>query len=183
MNKKAFLLFLLLTPLIIIVSSTLAFRFGYSPEGTKNNGIFFNEFTDISSNVKSQNNNEFLDFSDGKWVFAIYHSDKVRTLENIQLMKQLNIALNRDINRVKRVLIHDKKLDQDFINTISNDFPRQEYFLDSELKIKNILLNKSSEELIASSYIFIIDPYGRLVMFFPNNLDPKKILKDMKTLI
>ena len=52
MNKKAFLLFLLLTPLIIIVSSTLAFRFGYSPEGTKNNGIFFNEFTDISSNVK-----------------------------------------------------------------------------------------------------------------------------------
>ena len=76
-----------------------------------------------------------------------------------------------------------KKLDQDFINTISNDFPRQEYFLDSESKIKNILLNKSSEELIASSYIFIIDPYGRLVMFFPNNLDPKKILKDMKTLI
>jgi len=98
-------------------------------------------------------------------------------------MKQLNIALNRDINRVKRVLIHDKKLDQDFINTISNDFPRQEYFLDSESKIKNILLNKSSEEIIASSYIFIIDPYGRLVMFFPNNLDPKKILKDMKTLI
>ena len=47
MNKKAFLLFLLLTPLIVIVSSTLAFRFGFGPEATKNNGIFFNEFTDI----------------------------------------------------------------------------------------------------------------------------------------
>ena len=48
MNKKAFLLFLLLTPLIVIVSSTLAFRFGFGPEATKNNGIFFNEFTDIT---------------------------------------------------------------------------------------------------------------------------------------
>ena len=48
MNKKAFLLFLLLTPLIVIVSSTLAFRFGFGPEATKNNGIFFSEFTDIT---------------------------------------------------------------------------------------------------------------------------------------
>ena len=183
MNKKAFLLFLLLTPLIIIVSSTLAFRFGYSPEGTKNNGIFFNEFTDISSSIKSQNNDQFLDFSDGKWVLAIYHNDEGRTLENIRLMKQLNIALNRDINRAKRVLIHNKRLEQDFIETIGNDFPRQEFFSDPESKIKNILIEKSSQETISLSYIFIIDPYGRLVMFFPNDLDPKKILKDMKTLI
>ena len=48
MNKKSFLLFLLLTPLIVIVSSTLAFRFGFGPEATKNNGIFFNEFTDVT---------------------------------------------------------------------------------------------------------------------------------------
>jgi len=44
-------------------------------------------------------------------------------------------------------------------------------------------LDNSPQEIISSSYIFIIDPYGRLVMFFPNDLDPKKILKDMKTLI
>ena len=183
MNNRAFLLFLLLTPLIIIVSSTLAFRFGFSPEGTKNNGIFFNEFIDISSNTKSQNGEKFLDFSDGKWVFAIYHNNEGRTLENVRLMKQLNIALNRDINRVKRILVHEKMLEQDFINTINNDFPRQEFFLDTDLKIKNTLLDNSPQEIISSSYIFIIDPYGRLVMFFPNDLDPKKILKDMKTLI
>ena len=40
MNKKSFLLFLLLTPLIVIVSSTLAFRFGFGPEATKNNAYF-----------------------------------------------------------------------------------------------------------------------------------------------
>ena len=45
------------------------------------------------------------------------------------------------------------------------------------------LLNLSEESVISSSYIFIIDPYGRLVMYFPNDLTPKKILKDLKVLI
>ena len=107
MNKKAFLLFLLLTPLIVIVSSTLAFRFGFGPEATKNNGIFFDEFTDISEMQMLSINNYILDFEDGKWVMGIYHNEEGRTLENSRLMKQLNVALNRDINRLKRILFFE----------------------------------------------------------------------------
>ena len=98
MNKKSFLLFLLLTPLIVIVSSTLAFRFGFGPEATKNNGIFFNEFTDVTGMEISSTKNSKLDFEDGKWVMGIYHNNEGKTLENSRLMKQLNVALNRDIN-------------------------------------------------------------------------------------
>ena len=82
MNKKAFLLFLLLTPLIVIVSSTLAFRFGFGPDATKNNGIFFNEFTDITGMEISSIKNFKLDFEDGKWVMGIYHNNEGKTLEN-----------------------------------------------------------------------------------------------------
>ena len=68
MNKKSFLLFLLLTPLIVIVSSTLAFRFGFGPEATKNNGIFFNEFTDVTgmeiSSTKNSSKQRTLYFFD-----------------------------------------------------------------------------------------------------------------------
>ena len=106
MNKKAFLLFLLLTPLIVIVSSTLAFRFGFGPEATKNNGIFFNEFTDITEMEISSTKNFKLDFEDGKWVMGLYHNNEGKTLENSRLMKQLNVALNRDINRVKSCLLY-----------------------------------------------------------------------------
>ena len=60
MNKKSFLLLLLLTPLIVIVSSTLAFRFGFGPEATKNNGIFFNEFTDVTGMEISSTKNSKL---------------------------------------------------------------------------------------------------------------------------
>ena len=182
MNKKAFLLFLLLTPLIVIVSSTLAFRFGFGPEATKNNGIFFNEFTDISGMEISSTKNYELNFEDGKWVMGIYHSNEGRTLENSRLMKQLNVALNRDINRVKRIIFFEDK-PESRIKNIENDFPRLEIFIDAESGFKDLLLNTSEESVISSSYIFIIDPYGRLVMYFPNDLTPKKILKDLKVLI
>ena len=183
MNKKAFLLFLLLTPLIVIVSSTLAFRFGFGPEATKNNGIFFNDFTDITGMEISSTNNYKLDFEDGKWVMGIYHNNEGKTLENSRLMKQLNVALNRDINRVKRIVFFEVKPKESFIKNIENDFPRQEIFIDAESVFKDLLLNISDESVISSSYIFIIDPYGRLVMYFPDYLTPKKILKDLKVLI
>ena len=183
MNKKVFLLFLLLTPLIVIVSSTLAFRFGFGPEATKNNGIFFNEFTDITGMEISSTKNYELNFEDGKWIMGIYHNNEGRTLENSRLMKQLNVALNRDINRVKRVIFFDAKSEEILLKNIENDFPRQEIFIDTKSEFKDLLLNLSEEAVISSSYIFIIDPYGRLVMYFPNDLTPKKILKDLKVLI
>ena len=98
-------------------------------------------------------------------------------------MKQLNVALNRDINRVKRIIFFDAKPEEGLLKSIENDFPRLEIFIDAESEFKDLLLNLSEESIISSSYIFIIDPYGRLVMYFPNDLTPKKILKDLKVLI
>ena len=149
----------------------------------KRQGIFFNEFTDISGMEISSTKNYELNFEDGKWVMGIYHSNEGRTLENSRLMKQLNVALNRDINRVKRIIFFEDKPEESLIKNIENDFPRQEIFIDAESGFKDLLLNTSEESVISSSYIFIIDPYGRLVMYFPNDLTPKKILKDLKVLI
>ena len=47
MNNRIFLIFLLVTPLIVIIGSTLAFNLGYSPENTKNNGTFFDSYFEV----------------------------------------------------------------------------------------------------------------------------------------
>ena len=39
------------------------------------------------------------------------------------------------------------------------------------------------EDFFKEQKIFIIDSYGRAVMFFPVSMDPKLILKDLKVLI
>ena len=179
MRSKIFLAILLLTPLLVLLVSTLSFQSGYSPQYTKNNGIFFTEYFDATK-LKLIDDEENIKFEDGKWLFATYAS-KGAELENaLYLMRQLNVALNRDINKLKRVVFF-----QD-METLANkliDYPRTQAIIDSEGKLFEKLLETSNEEFFLEQKIFIIDPYGRAVMFFPVSMDPKLILKDLKVLI
>ena len=179
MRSKIFLAILLLTPLLVLLVSTLSFQSGYSPKYTKNNGIFFTEYFDATK-LKLIDDEENIKFEDGKWLFATYAS-KGAELENaLYLMRQLNVALNRDINKLKRVVFFQDR------ETLANkliDYPRTQVIIDSEGKLFEQLLEASDEEFFLEQKIFIIDPYGRAVMFFPVSMDPKLILKDLKVLI
>ncbi len=179
MRSKIFLAILLLTPLLVLLVSTLSFQSGYSPKYTKNNGIFFTEYFDATM-LKLIDDEENIKFEDGKWLFATYAS-KGAELENaLYLMRQLNVALNRDINKLKRVVFFQDR------ETLANkliDYPRTQAIIDSEGKLFEKLLETSNEEFFLEQKIFIIDPYGRAVMFFPVSMDPKLILKDLKVLI
>lgn len=179
MRSKIFLAILLLTPLVVLLISTLSFQSGYSPQYTKNNGIFFNEYFDATQ-LNLADDIENLKFEDGKWLFATYASEDSELGEALYLMRQLNVALNRDINKLKRVVFSQ---DSETLEAKLIDYPRTQIIYDSEGKLFKKLLETSNEEFFLEQKIFIIDPYGRAVMFFPVSMDPKLILKDLKVLI
>ena len=179
MRSKLFLAILLLTPLLVLLVSTLSFQSGYSPKYTKNNGIFFNEYFD-ATDLSLIDGVENLKFEDGKWLFATYASKGAELEDALYLMRQLNVALNRDINKLKRaVVIQDIKILEDQLI----DYPRTQAIIDAEGKLYKKLLDAGNESFFLEQKIFIIDPYGRAVMFFPVSMDPKLILKDLKVLI
>ena len=179
MRSKIFLAILLLTPLLVLLISTLSFQSGYSPKYTKNNGIFFNEYFD-TTDLSLIDGQENLKFEDGKWLFATYASEDAELEDALYLMRQLNVALNRDINKLKRaVVIQDIKILEDQLI----DYPRTQAIIDAEGKLYKKLLDAGNESFFLEQKIFIIDPYGRAVMFFPVSMDPKLILKDLKVLI
>ena len=179
MRSKIFLALLLLTPLLVLLVSTLSFQSGYSPKYTKNNGIFFNEYFD-TTDLSLIDGQENLKFEDGKWLFATYASEDAELEDALYLMRQLNVALNRDINKLKRaVVIQDMKILEDQLI----DYPRTQVIIDAEGKLYKKLLDAGNESFFLEQKIFIIDPYGRAVMFFPVSMDPKLILKDLKVLI
>ena len=179
MRSKIFLASLLLTPLLVLLISTLSFQSGYSPKSTKNNGIFFTEYFDATK-LNLIDDVENLKFEDGKWLFATYASNGEDIAEALYLMRQLNVALNRDINKLKRVIFSKdrKELESQLV-----DYPRIQVIIDSEDNLYEKLLKTGNEEFFLDQKIFIIDPYGRAVMFFPVSMDPKLILKDLKVLI
>ena len=75
---------------------------------------------------------EILKFEDGKWIFATYASKDAELEEALYLMRQLNVALNRDINKLKRVVFSQdgKHLEDQLI-----DYPRTQVIIDSEGKL------------------------------------------------
>ena len=179
MRSKLFLAILLLTPLLVLLVSTLSFQSGYSPKYTKNNGIFFNEYFD-ATDLSLIDGVENLKFEDGKWLFATYASKGAELEDALYLMRQLNVALNRDINKLKRAVFSQ---DMQILEDQLTDYPRTQVIIDTEGKLYKKLLDAGNEKFFLDQKIFIIDPYGRAVMFFPVSMDPKLILKDLKVLI
>ena len=73
MKSKLFLAFILFTPILIIVFSTLSFYLGYRPADTRNNGTFFKTYFQVPSETLVNIKRQAISFDDGKWVLAHYY--------------------------------------------------------------------------------------------------------------
>ena len=146
MKNKIFLAILLLTPILVVTFSSLYFALGYSPEGTKNNGVFFKSYFDFEqfNNVKDE---KLIEFKDGKWVMGVYITDITKSKESLYLMRQLNVALNRDIYRVKRVAFFSNLELKNEIDNLILEYPRTELVNDNKCtskKFKNGYVSRKS---------------------------------------
>ena len=183
MRSKIFLAVLLLTPILVVTFSTLYFLSGMSPEGTKNNGVFFKSYFDLNDFKNIEGKQDLIKFEDGKWILSVYVTNIDSSEESIYLVRQLNVALNRDINKLKRVIFYSNKLLEPNLKDIKLQYPRVEIIEDKNGVLLNVLQRNSSLDFNIENPIFVIDPYGRAVMYFLPDTDPKLILKDLKVLI
>ncbi len=183
MRSKIFLAVLLLTPILVVTFSTLYFLSGMSPEGTKNNGVFFKSYFDLNDFKNIEGKQDLIKFEDGKWILSVYITNIDSSEESIYLARQLNVALNRDINKLKRVIFYSNKLLEPNLKDIKLQYPRVEIIEDKNGVLLNVLQRNSSLDFNIENPIFVIDPYGRAVMYFLPDTDPKLILKDLKVLI
>ncbi|MDC1525087.1 hypothetical protein N8502_00760 [Gammaproteobacteria bacterium] len=179
MNNKLFLAALLITPIAVLLFSTLSFQSGFAPKDTRNNGTFFQEFFDVT-NIGLTTEAGTLEFEDAKWIFGTYGLQSDDLEQALYLMRQLNVALNRDIYKLKRVVFTQPNTTMD--NALM-DYPRTEIILDTTGSLYKTIGDMEGDNFFKEQKIFIIDPYGRAVMFFPVSMDPKLILKDLKVLI
>ena len=187
MRSKFFLAIILLTPIVVTISAHLYFQKvlqeGPYSQKTRENGDFFKSYFDFNQFKDSKGNSDLISFEDGKWVLSVYITDIKKSEESIYLMKQLNVALNRDINKLKRVAFFSNKLLEKNIEELSAEYPRLILIEDKNGVLLNVLQRNSRTDFNIENPIFVIDPYGRAVMYFDSKTDPKLILKDLKVLI
>ena len=188
MRNKIYLTVILLTPPTVLLLSWLYFTQIFDPDGsydgkTKQNGVFFKSYFNFNQFKNSQGNDDILEFEDGKWVLSVYVTNTDKSADSIYLMRQLNVALNRDINKLKRVIFYSNKILEKDLDKIKADYPRVEIVEDKNGVLLNVLERNSKLNFNDENPIFVIDPYGRAVMYFDPGTDPKLILKDLKVLI
>jgi|TARA_A100001388_G_scaffold60754_1_gene42047 hypothetical protein len=188
MRNKIYLSIILLTPPTVLLLSWLYFTQIFDPDGsydgkTRQNGVFFKSYFNFNQFKNSQGNEDILEFEDGKWVLSVYVTNADKSSDSIYLMRQLNVALNRDINKLKRVIFYSNKMLEGDLDKIKADYPRVEIVEDKNGVLLNVLERNSKLNFNDENPIFVIDPYGRAVMYFNPGTDPKLILKDLKVLI
>ena len=187
MRSKFFLAIILLTPIVVTISAHLYFQKvlqeGPYDQKTRENGDFFKSYFNFNQFKDSKGNSDLINFEDGKWVLSVYITDIKKSEESIYLMKQLNVALNRDINKLKRVAFFSNKLLENDIEKLLAEYPRLTLIEDKNGVLLNVLQRNSRTDFNIENPIFLIDPYGRAVMYFDIKTDPKLILKDLKVLI
>lgn len=92
--------------------------------------------------------------------------------------RQARLMLGKEMDRVQRVFLHgDSPPDTVFL---ADEHPGLITIEDS--KLNDLLNNKKPATLPAGGY-YLIDPLGNLVMYFQPDLDPAKMVDDIKHLL
>ena len=158
-------------------------------------------FSDYKDGIKTVNNGELVSpivnlgsinmrsFSDDKvyshdrtWILAFLIKDECKDLcqEKLYQIRQIRLALGKDQDKLERLVLAKAKLDWD---SYKNKYPGQKYIDISMTKFESIInVFKSNPELKGNS-IYLIDPYGNLMMQYKNGAEPTGIIKDIERLI
>ncbi len=134
----------------------------------------------------------FTDLDDQPHAFSTY-KDKwtfIQTLEgactddcqlDLYKLRQIRLAVAEDRYQIERVLVANNVPDTDALRQTLTEYPGVNVLAgpDSTLQSLNEWLGADAEE----SRIFLIDPHSRLMMRYPKDADPIKLLRDLQILL
>ncbi|HJL96352.1 MAG TPA: hypothetical protein QF379_05095 [SAR86 cluster bacterium] len=171
-----------LTPILVLISSSIFYYSGYSPEGTVNKGSLLKEPIQLKEMSLQVDSGPLANEFPGKW--AVVQFVQGECLENcwktLYSSRQINIRLAKDSSRVVRYLISigTKGLSETSIAKIENEYPL--------LHLGTIEIEKTPINIINrlkdSPYI-LVDPLGNGILIYDSSLPSGELLKDIKKLL
>tara|TARA_B100001996_G_scaffold188013_1_gene143861 strand:+ start:376 stop:960 length:585 start_codon:yes stop_codon:yes gene_type:complete len=117
-----------------------------------------------------------------KWTLVFIQKKICRNFceERLYQLRQIRLALGEDRNKVERLVIFNKPND---LKKFKDLYPSQK-FIDNSFKDYHSLVRKFDDYISDEvNSIFLIDPYGFLMMQYSQDSDPIGIIKDLEKLI
>jgi cytochrome oxidase Cu insertion factor (SCO1/SenC/PrrC family) len=162
---------------------------GWRPEGTTNRGMLVHPARPLTFPadlmVAGTSANDYLQ---GMWTLVYIGDidcDEVCN-NNLYKMRQVNIAQNENMKRVQRLyLVRGEGLSGTLGALLEKEYSKMAVVLfpDSQAQqlAADFLIDGVSME--GAERVYIIDPLGNLMMYYPADADPGGMLKDLKKLL
>jgi cytochrome oxidase Cu insertion factor (SCO1/SenC/PrrC family) len=118
----------------------------------------------------------------GHWTFAFVASNPCDEFcrKNIYHMRQVWISLGRDSNRLQRLLLLSSDEQKSDLREFLEVYPQTDVVIDADNQLiqQMITANPAVEPAI-----MLVDPLTNIMMSFPQSMDPRDILRDLRKLL
>ena len=187
MKNKGFLLALIIfgTPFLVISLSTFWYYAGLGPKATVNYGTMIDPPVDLGSLELELNYQPLnIDSMERKWMIIHFLDNQCNEdcLEAFYFSRQINTAIGREKDRVKRFYVASSKTQE----KVKKLFQSETNLIAISAKNLNLLRQKMTEAGInpfIQPGFLLADPLGNIILSYQGDIDPKKILSDIKKLL
>jgi len=162
---------------------------GWQPAGSTNNGTLVHPARPLSFPAEILAGDMPLnDYLQGKWTLLYIGDGDCDAVCNTNLynMRQVRTAQNEEMRRVQRLFLLRSEtmpgalatlLEQEYSNmTVARVSVEQAQQIAPDFLIEGVSMQDAER-------VYIIDPLGNLMMYYPPGIDPGGMLKDLKKLL
>ena len=99
--------------------------------------------------------------------------------ERVHILKQVHISMNKEVDRVQRVLLVPVDMKSEAYSELHKKYPDLIILAGADAETVKF----AAEFNANTGSVFLVDPLGNLMMSYPEKFDPKGLYSDLKRLL
>ena len=187
MKRKGFLIALIIfaTPFLVISLSTFWYYAGFGPKATVNYGKMINPPVDLGRlDLELDFQPLNIDSMERKWMIIHFVDQRCNEdcLEAFYFSKQIKTAIGREQERVQRFYVSSLKTQDNLKMLFQSDLNLKSITAKNIDLVKKQMLQVGLDPFKQPGFL-LADPLGNVILSYQGEIDPKKILSDIKKLL
>ena len=162
---------------------------GWQPEGTTNRGQLIHPARPLElPQDLLYGDRPINDYLRGKWTLvyltATECGDACR--HNLYKMRQARLAQNENIRRVQRLLVMGNvEVSDELSGFLTTEHPKMDFVTLKSERFEQLsgFFSIDDTPVGEAARVYIVDPLGNLMMYYPPEADPRGLLKDLQKLL
>jgi hypothetical protein len=185
-KKRWLVVLLFITPIFFMSLGWVTFYSGWAPKGRTNLGLLLNPAIDSHQLLLKPLNTAAEKSRQKTWQLITIDDGKCEEAcqKRVYYMRQINVALGKNAERMQHAYLATGDIDETTQRLLTGDADLKLYHVDLSMWLKQTTKNFSAQEALDKHFIFIMDPLGNIIMYYPPEKNPHDVLDDLnKTLL